>query len=87
MSTIIEMAKQCGAAVDQILYGRHDYVAMTAFELERFTEMIRADERDKCADICDNLELPQEYEFSGTESSVWDIGTTDCAIAIRARKP
>ncbi len=46
MSTI-EMARQCGAAVDQILYGRSDYVAMTAFELERFEALIRADEREQ----------------------------------------
>ena len=47
MKTVIEMAREAGAGEPESLYGRTDYVVMTKFELERFAEIVRADEREK----------------------------------------
>lgn len=38
-----------------------------------------ADEREACATLCDNLEMHP------AQGDCWDIGTLDCAAAIRAR--
>jgi hypothetical protein len=60
-------------------------------ELERFAALVRADERDRamrenayvqaereaCAKVCEDLSLSQNSE--------WEVGTLDCADAIRAR--
>ena len=48
-------------------------------ELEVFAELVRADEREACAKLCDDLQL--------TDLSIrdWADGTYDCANAIRAR--
>jgi hypothetical protein len=44
---------------------------------QRFEDEIRADEREACAKVCDDLSLSQNSE--------WEVGTLDCAEAIRAR--
>jgi hypothetical protein len=48
-------------------------------ELERFAELVREDEREACAKLCDDLQL--------TDLCIrdWADGTYDCAKAIRAR--
>ena len=51
--------------------------------LERFATLVAAAEREECAKVCDDLELPEHYE--GTWPSGWSDGTDDCAAAIRAR--
>ena len=47
MKTLIEMARQSG-------YGDHMSV-LHAPALERFAELVRADEREACADLCYQL--------------------------------
>ena len=74
MKTAIEMAREVGAGEPESLYGRTDYVVMTKFEIERFAELIRADEREACAKVCDDLQ--QQWRPSG-----------EGADAIRARNP
>jgi hypothetical protein len=45
--------------------------------LRYFEAMIRADEREACAKVCDDLDWSQD--------STWQVATIDCAEAIRAR--
>ena len=52
-------------------------------ELREELETARADERDACAKVCDDLLAPDTY--SDTDKSMWDVTCTDCAAAIRAR--
>jgi hypothetical protein len=44
--------------------------------LERFAELVRADEREACAKVCDDIDVEYEGE---------DVLATWCAAAIRAR--
>lgn len=47
--------------------------------IERFAQLVRQDEREACAKLCDDLQL--------TDLAIrdWADGTYDCAKAIRAR--
>ena len=47
------------------------------FKIELFAALVRADEREACAKVCEDLSLSQNSE--------WEVGTLDCADAIRAR--
>jgi hypothetical protein len=47
MKTVIELAREAGAGEPESLYARTDYVVMTRSELERFAELVRANEREK----------------------------------------
>jgi hypothetical protein len=52
-------------------------------ELERFAELVRADEREACAKLCDlfarsSANVPSRYEFMGESAE-------ECAKLIRAR--
>jgi hypothetical protein len=48
-------------------------------DLERFAELVRQDEREACAKLCEYL--PNK----NNPSEQWLKGTIDCATAIRAR--
>lgn len=48
------------------------------FGLEHFAALVAAQEREACAKVCEDLSL--------SRNSDWEIGTLDCAAAIRARK-
>ena len=50
-------------------------------ELERFAELIRADEREACAKLCDDASLYFEYDRASPEYSAGY-----CAKEIRSRK-
>jgi hypothetical protein len=50
---------------------------------ERFEALVRADEREACAKVCDDLAPPCGYNL--TETSFWDVTSLECAAAIRAR--
>ena len=63
MKTVIEMAREAGFAE-----GIAEIVGLHGFE--RFAELVRADEREACAKVCDDMVLYTGY---------------DCAAAIRAR--
>ena len=75
-----ELARQAG--LEEL--GDGDWCSLNhpdvrAEHLERFAELVRDDEREICAKLCDDLQL--------TELSIrdWADGTYDCAKAIRAR--
>ena len=65
-----ELAKQAGFDFDDY------YDSVTQEELERFAELVRADEREACAKTVDGL-TGRSYEF--------DMGRLHSAAAIRAR--
>jgi hypothetical protein len=46
-------------------------------ELKDFEALVRADEREACAKVCEDLDWSQD--------STWEVATLDCAEAIRAR--
>ena len=72
---IIELAKQSGL--------NHNTCEFYGEELKAFAELVRADEREACAKVCDELPAPDIY--SNTDKSMWDVTCIDCATAIRAR--
>ena len=49
MKTVIEMARECG-------YWSGQTIEMNDVGLERFAELVRADEREACAALADKLE-------------------------------
>jgi hypothetical protein len=49
--------------------------------VERFAALVRADEKEQCAQVCDEMEKRAE----GTECCKWPT-PADCAASIRERK-
>ena len=74
MRDTIELAREAGW---------DDHHAKFDTRLDRLVALVRADEREACAQTCDNLPIPDD--FSESEGSVWDVASLDCAAAIRAR--
>ena len=83
--TIMDMAREAGwkdlrdfdsEMRDDIFMGRTK-------DLEAFAELVRADEREACAKVCE--ELVPDMSRTANDASVWDVATFDCAEAIRAR--
>ena len=54
-----------------------DALAKSRREIDALVALARADEREACAKVCEDLSLSQNSE--------WEVGTLDCADAIRAR--
>ena len=55
-------------------------------ELERMKQEIKSSvlaEREACAKVCDDLVVPPHV--TRQDASIWEVGTLDCAEAIRAR--
>jgi hypothetical protein len=67
MKTIIEMAREAGAVTTS---------QFTDVGVELFAELVRADEREACAKVCDVLS--DTHSFEGCYAD-------ECAAAIRAR--
>ena len=77
MKTTIEITKQAG------LHLATDVNWMPIIGLayaEKLIALVRADEREACAKVCDDMEEKAE----GTECCKWPT-PVDCAHAIRAR--
>ena len=85
MKTVIEMAREAGwkDLRDYDSEMRHDFFMGNTDSLERLVELARADEREACAKVCDDLLVP--VHISLDNESLWDVATLDCADAIRAR--
>ena len=65
-----EMAREAGFVENQgNVYGGH-------LELEAFAALVRADEREACARVCDDIATEDGWEGSYANG---------CAVAIRAR--
>ena len=77
MKTIIEMAGKAFETPGVEPAFRNGFWTVTSEELERFAELVRADEREACAKVCDDAaDNVGPIEF--------DIGAS-LAAAIRAR--
>ena len=76
MKTITEMAKEAGLR-DWTCNGEYGC-------LERFAALVRADEREACAKVCDDLPAPSYV--SRDDATVWDVATLECGDAIRAQQ-
>jgi hypothetical protein len=57
---------------------------MTDSMLERFAALVRADEREACAKVCESQAGP-ELDFPDERSNAQDAMAFECAAAIRAR--
>ena len=76
MRTLIEMAHE--------VYGEHTFwTEVQLLRLKELERLVRADEREACAKVCDDLSPPCGYNL--TEISFWDVTSLECAAAIRAR--
>ena len=83
MNKIKELAEQAGFV---LWYGAErryragqiavDWASNYDDELEKFAELVRADEREACAKVCDDIDAEYNSE---------DVLATWCAEAIRAR--
>ena len=52
MKTVIEMARE--ATNNEPIYSRQEFT-FSQKQLERFAELVRADEREACAKVCESL--------------------------------
>lgn len=52
-------------------------------ELKRFAELVRADEREVCAKVCESMTLEWEDQPSIAQAELATM--MDCALSIRAR--
>jgi hypothetical protein len=80
-----EIAEQAGLDAKEI---REDesltLYAFENFDLERFAELIRADEREACAALCESMGVhPALNVWNGGPD--WYKRQKECAAAIRAR--
>ena len=78
MKTVIEMAREAGFPFNKygLLQGNDENEIDADAMLERFAELVRADEREACAKVCESRQTP------GTGSVAILNGAAD---AIRAR--
>ena len=80
MTNIIELARQAGAETQD--GGKH--WEFDDFDIAKFAELIRADEREACAKVCEETGIV-EYVFGGqTYDDAWNTLMV-AAAAIRAR--
>jgi len=76
----IPMNERLKELAEQAKMARHEYIYIgNEYDIERFAELVRQDEREANAKLCENLQL--------TELVIrdWADGTYDCAKAIRAK--
>jgi hypothetical protein len=74
MKTTIDMARE--------VYGAHTEWAGAPLErLEQLVALVRADEREACAKVCDDKHDTWRWDDEADSAS----GPRDCAAAIRAR--
>ena len=76
MRDTIDMAREAGIFVANNV----SMVVIVKDQLERFAALVRADEREACAKVCDGLNFIDNGTPAGTRTS-----NRHCAAAIRAR--
>jgi hypothetical protein len=78
MKTVIEMARKAGWEMDDSLVLEPEVIWYISQEtLERFAELVRADEREQCAKACEDYTDKSDADHESHGYS--------CAAAIRAR--
>jgi hypothetical protein len=89
MKTVIEMAREAGFEARRG-WGLRDFAPEDVFaasvnitrEIERFAALVRADEREACAKVCE--EVLEQYRGTAMGKRAELVGD-NCAAAIRAR--
>ena len=76
MKTIIEMAREAGIEEAFSLKQDQYLVRFKDDSLERFAALVRADEREACAEVCEELGMATNGIYERNH---------ECAEAIRAR--
>jgi hypothetical protein len=71
MRDTIEMAQAT------LMRDKIGFWAASVEQLQEFADLVRADEREACAKVCEDLDWSRD--------STWEVATLDCAEAIRAR--
>jgi hypothetical protein len=79
MRDVIEMARE--SHLDVYGLGKDHLAFVDA--LQRFAVLVRKDELEACAKVCDELIAPALY--GDADKSMWDVTCMDCAAAIRNR--
>jgi len=69
-----ELAEQVGATIHKAMHG--EAISFLENDLERFADLVRQEEREACAKLCDDLST-KWYDEGGS--------ARDCVHAIRAR--
>ncbi len=77
LDDIIGMAREAGDCFRDSR-GREEFI-FDSYGIERFANLVAAAEREACAKVC------EEIVIEGWRDAGWDMGTIDCAAAIRAR--
>jgi hypothetical protein len=83
MRDTIDMAREAGIELDLVDEDEGQIWYITTEGMKAFEALVRADEREACAKVCEELPAPDIY--SDTDKSMWDVTCMDCAAAIRAR--
>jgi len=82
MRVTIDMAREAGIIDPRDAYSE-EHVQAVLEDLKAFEALVRADEREACAKVCDDLPAPERMSLDN--ESLWEAATLDCADAIRAR--
>lgn len=76
-----ELVKKVFGKYALMIRKAHGHWAFSDEELEQFVNMIRSDEREACAKVCDIV-----ADQAAQEDALWGITAAEnCADAIRAR--
>ena len=84
----IELAAQAGAHWEHGDWNMASSVHFSEEELKTFADLIRADEREACAKVCENEAKEHERNTYDARDGRYDWqadGANACAAAIRAR--
>ena len=76
MKTVIEMALEAKVAFDSEEYPEiwQTYMDVGRKEIEAFAELVRADEREACAKVCDRMaQRTQDIRSAALESAAENI--------------
>lgn len=84
MKTVIEMAREAGW-LEEV---GNELPCTGSMNLERFAALVRADEREACAKVCEEEKESFMRDAYGSDDGRYDWkadGAMNCAAAIRAR--
>ena len=85
MRDTIELAREAGFDItyDPTESPPQCFVEAWEDQLKAFEALVRADEREACAKVCEDLMAPPYV--SRNDVVMWDVTSLNCADAIRAR--
>ena len=83
MKTIIEMAREADPKAN--LGEQYCLDHETRAWLERFAELVRADEREACAKVCEKVAVDMLTQLGREHEPYMKATAEDCAMQIRER--